>query len=270
MHYRILPYKMGSRSSKAMRDALSILQVHPDPSRSKYRAARSWFSRRAGRTLRRRPTTVINWGSSTVPEHLSENVHWINHPDNVSLSSNKLFTLSKLTEAGVPCPEFTTDREVAQSWCDAGEVVIVRKLLSAHSGRGIVVCEGGEHVPSAPLYTKYIKKSHEYRYHALPDGSHFITQKRRSRSVADEDVDWRIRNHQNGFIFAAELSHRPNDIEELCERAKEVLGLDFCAFDVLYNEHQDKSYIIESNCAIGLAGRTVELYVNSIKNKLNL
>lgn len=268
---------MGSRSSRALSQALNILQVHPDPARSKYKTEREFYSRRARRMYRRSPTTIINWGNSVTPPHLEGNSIWINKPECVSLSSDKLRTLQELTEAGVPCPEFTTDYSVMREWLSDGNVLMARHLLRAHSGRGLTILDPQamssddiDSIPSCPLWTKYIKKTHEYRVHVLPDRSLHIVQKRRNMSVPDDQIDWRIRNHGNGFIFAAELAHKPDDIEELAYRVAEVLGLDFCALDIVYNSHLDKSFLIESNTACGIEGRTLDLYTNSFKRKLNL
>lgn len=280
-HLRILPYKMGSESARNISRELGILQVHPDPQRSKYNPNKQWFSRRAGRVLRRRESTIINWGCSVIPEHLRENVRWINHPDNVARSVCKLRTLQTLTDHGVPCPEYTLDPGKVDSWLrDEQATVFARTLLNAHSGRGIIVLdpdgtyapgnqnEHGMGIPYAPLYTKYIKSSHEYRGHMLPNGKVHLVQKRRSNAVPDDRVDWRIRNHGNGFIFAAEMSFKPEDIEDLMYQAKDALGLDFFSADIVYNEHQNKSYIIEVNTASGAVGRTLDIYVQAFKERL--
>jgi len=268
MHKRILPYKMGSRSAKNLREALDILQVHPDPARSRYKAEYSFYSRRAGRTLHRRPTKVINWGSSVVPEHLASNVHWLNHPAKVALACDKLSCLQVLSEQDIPCPEWTTSQQTVQEWLDQGHVVFARTLTRAHSARGLVELEGDATIISAPLYTKYIKKQFEYRVHCLPNGSLHVVQKRRRRDTPDDQVNWRVRNHGNGFIFAAELEFKPSDIETLAQRTKQALGLDFCALDIVYNSHTETSYVIEANSACALEGRTLDIYAEAFREVL--
>jgi len=40
-----------------------------------------------------------------------------------------------------------------------------------------------------------------------------------------------------------------------------ALGLDFGAVDIVYNENDNKAYVLEINTAPGLSGTTLEKYV---------
>ena len=259
MRKRLLPYKMGSQSAKSLARELNILRVQRDPALSKYRC--------------RRPSLIINWGSSTVPSHLSSNCTWVNHPSAVAIASNKKLALDHLTLSNVPCPEHTDDSALVREWLEQGHTVFARTLLSSHSGRGIKIIDPTEDytsLPYAPLYTKYIKKHKEYRVHVLPDNSIHVVEKRRRLDVLEEDIDWRVRNHGNGWIFAQGLSYKPDDIENLARTAVASVGLDFGALDIVYNSHQNKSYVIEINTSPALVGRTLEIYKEAFKRRLGV
>lgn len=249
---RVLPYKPGSASAKLLSEHLAAPRVKTDGT-SKFRS---------------RPTdAVVNWGSSQLPTNLSEAMV-LNSPSAVALSSNKLSALTTLRDAGISCLTFTTDTAQVRSWLQEGHVVFARTLLNSHSGRGIVQIEGADAtIPSAPLYTLYKKKKHEYRAHVLPDGSVVVRQKR--RKVDAENVDWRVRNLAGGFVFTHEISFMPPDLQELARVAVRTLGLDFGALDILYNEQDKRCYVIECNSAPGLGGSTIQMYVDAIRRRLD-
>jgi len=46
--------------------------------------------------------------------------------------------------------------------------------------------------------------------------------------------------------------------------AVDALCLDFGAVDIIYNEHEDKYYVLEVNSAPGLEGTTLEKYVEAL------
>ena len=60
----------------------------------------------------------------------------------------------------------------------------------------------------------------------------------------------------------------PDDIEQLARDGISALGLDFGALDVVYNERDNKCYLIEANTAPGLEGSTLDLYANAFRSVL--
>jgi glutathione synthase/RimK-type ligase-like ATP-grasp enzyme len=50
--------------------------------------------------------------------------------------------------------------------------------------------------------------------------------------------------------------------------AVSALGLDFGAVDIIWNEREDKCYVLEVNTAPGLQGSTLENYANAIMEVL--
>lgn len=225
---------------------------------------------------------IINWGSGSYPENLpnlGRNMRWLNKPEQVAIATNKLFTFECLKQAGVSIPEFTTERGEAQQWVSDGHIVVVRTLLNASEGRGIILWNRelplAENV-RAPLYVKYIKKKHEYRIHVVRYTSErggvepiCIQQKLRKRGF--EDRDNQIRNHDNGWVFAVNDIIAPHEKVIIQARnALEALGLEFGAVDVIWNERQQRAYVLEVNTAPGLepGGTALKAYVEYFRNFL--
>jgi glutathione synthase/RimK-type ligase-like ATP-grasp enzyme len=129
-----------------------------------------------------------------------------------------------------------------------------------------VIANNRDELVPAPLYTKYIKKNAEYRVHCgLIDGHYHtiaVQQKRRSRDVPDDEVNWQVRNHHNGFIFARDNVTLPVQALNASFEAFRASGLDFGAVDVIYNERQERAYVLEINTAPGLEGQTLTDYTN--------
>lgn len=246
----ITPYKRGSRSAKLLRAGLTqelgrnVLFIDPD------------------RVVFCKPSRiVINWGSSAVDDSVRCRV--LNIPEAVGRASNKLATLGRFQWQDVPHPEYTQSIETAKNWIENGDKVVCRTLLTAHSGRGIVVAKQQEDLIDAPLYTKYIRKKKEFRVHVFNDQVIDIQEKRRSSAVDDHHPY--IRNHSNGYVFCRGDIVEPDDLRGLATSAVRSLGLDFGAVDIVWNEAQNKCFALEVNTACGLEGSTVDKYVQAIK-----
>lgn len=236
------PYKIGSRSCLALRDALR---------------ARGVRCSRTGRKYRQRVGDVfVNWGASTQAGLQFR----LNPPDMSAAATDKLALLRKL--AGVRTPEWTDDKQVALQWVQEGATVFARTLLRASSGRGIVVCTTPDELVDAPLYTKYVKKMSEFRVHVFSNEVIHVQEKRRRADA--EEVDNQIRNHDNGWVFCVQNVEPPADVITQALAAVAASGLDFGAVDVIYNQHYDQAYVLEINTAPGLEGTTVEKYADAI------
>lgn len=247
----IFPYKAGSKSAKALAQALGIKQIKRERSRFKG----------AARKL------VINWGCSQLPAEVLK-CTVLNAPEAVSKAANKLSFFKAMAEAGVSVPRFTEGLAEAREMLAAGKTVVARTILTGHSGAGIVLLEGEAEVVKAPLYVEYVPKKQEYRVHVFRGEVVDVQRKARDKDVPDEDVNWKIRNHANGFIFARgedALGEVPEDVLNQAKQAVEVCGLDFGAADVIFNDKQQKAYVLEVNTACGLAGTTLDGYVKRFK-----
>lgn len=169
-------------------------------------------------------------------------------------------------------PEYTTAAGVASLWLVQGHTVVERHILNGNSGAGIKLIEPGVDDVSAvcPLYVKYVPKKQEYRVHVCAGVAVDIQRKARRKDIADEDVNWKVRNHDNGFIFARnEDGFVPDDVVIQAVNAVNILGLDFGAVDVIFNEKSQQAYVLEVNTAPGLSGTTLEGYVARFKDYLD-
>lgn len=204
-------------------------------------------------------TLVVNWGSSEAID-MQGNGIILNKPECISKASNKLRAFQML-QGKVPVPEWTTDRSEALSWLP--ETIVCRTKLQAHSGVGIVLASAEDDVVNAPLYTKYFKKRSEYRVHVFRNEVIFVQRKARRLDTPDADVNWQIRNHSNGFIYANQNIVVSEAIQSACVETCSVLGLDFGAVDVI-EKHNGSFVILEVNTAPGLTETTAGKYAEAI------
>lgn len=247
----IYPYNQHSASAKA----LGFRRIKRENSR--YRP--------------RHTDVIINWGSTSVPDSVYRAGDVLNEPALVAQARDKALCFEALDHC-VNIVPFTTNRHEAKQWLEAGERVFARTTLTGHSGAGIIDLYGRDvEPPEAPLYTKYIKKRYEFRVHVCDwfpfriDGI-LVTQKVARPGV--EPANWRVRNHSNGFIF-----QEPNVPDAVLSAvtteayaAIEELKLHFGAVDIIWNDHQQRAYVLEVNTAPGLTGRTVDFYRNAFES----
>lgn len=246
----IYPYNPDSKSTKELSKALGVKRI-----------------KHTGKALK--VESFINWGASKIDREIEAAII-INTPQAVAVASDKLLSFRKFKEAGVCIPEFTESQEEASKWLAEGFVVVARTKLRAHSGEGIVIHDPdtAEGVTAAKLYTKYIPKSEEYRVHMYKNGAAFFVQRKaRNKDIPDEKVNWKVRNHGNGFIYANQdiKMQGQRDAYKECHKAIVALGLDFGAVDIVYNLKKGKYYVLEVNTAPGLSGSTLDSYVNLFK-----
>jgi glutathione synthase/RimK-type ligase-like ATP-grasp enzyme len=178
--------------------------------------------------------------------------------------ANKLEFFDHMHDSG-RCVPWTDEKEAAEEWRREGHVVVARKVLTGHSGNGIIICgdEDETELPQAPLYTKYIKKDSEYRLHFV--GGECIDVQRKIRDPEKEPTDWKVRSHVNGFIFARDGVVVPDDVNDQAKLIFDASGLDFGAVDVIYNRKQASAYCLEINTGPGLEGQTIQKYAEAFR-----
>jgi D-alanine-D-alanine ligase-like ATP-grasp enzyme len=253
-----LPYSMVSGSVKELQNVLGGLKIKPN-----------------GNYSFRPNHLVVNWGHGTGPYWavgLNRNPRLLNHWAGVGVAINKLKAFSVFKEAGVPIPEFTNSKAVAQEWIEAGKVVICRTLLSSMEGKGIVVATKVSELVSAPLYTKLFQKDKEYRIHVFKgEVIDFVQKKLKSGEAEKPGRNKYIRNTANGWIFAREGVQVSDRAREAAKAAITALGLDFGAVDLAVNK-SGKVVVFEVNTAPGIEGTTITKYTEAItkyRNSLN-
>lgn len=250
----LLPYKLGSRSAKLLARSLTTLLGGLKVRRVRHE----------GRYRPRRRSLVVNYGSSHRPAW-PDLGRWLNRPEACAKAGNKLNAFRVFKEAGLAIPEFTTDRAEAERWIADGRTVVCRTLLNSHSGRGIVLADAQHPIVQAPLYVKYKKKRKEFRVHVFQGRVIDVAEKRRRRrEIRPPNFDGYIRNLANGWVFCRDGIERPADMAQLATAACAATGLDFGAVDIIWNEKENKCYLLEVNTAPGLQGSTLNNYANAI------
>lgn len=261
----IHPYKRGSKSVIALRDYLESVGHHTV-------------------ILHRRPmrprARVVSWGARDIDYDLS-GLRVLNHPRWTAVFCNKLKFFSQAGPPyvdGLMVPTWTNTKETAQLMLDGGATIVERHKLSGMSGEGIRIVEPGQELQRAPLYVKYEKKTDEFRVHIFKskEGTFYVGHVQKKVAAPDrveqgEIRDWRVRNHDNGFIFQQHGFDCPTLISDT------ALGLvrtsfpeiDFVALDVIYHDGRAKkaadrteprAFILEGNTAPGMEGTTVQKY----------
>lgn len=251
----IYPYNMGSKSAKLVAEALRVPLI---------KRVRSNF---VGSNRKK----VINWGCQEVSREVSKCVV-LNEPRLVADVANKLRFFQKMTNIrGLNIPKWTTNRQEALEIVRRGSNLVVRALLSSSGGRGTSVVNGRPdanlgHIPHAPLYTQYIKKDAEFRIHVV--GGRVIDATRKVAAAGREPTNWQIRSHDNGFIFQRQGTDTHRGYPKSCEQALIAMrasGLYFGGVDVIYNQREDKAYVLEINSAPGIEGTTVAKYAEAFR-----
>lgn len=278
---RIDPYKPASRGAKSLSRYSGILRA----------TARQI-------QLHGSFTHIINWGNS---ERRFEHANYTNIPEAVAVASDKLRSCRELRTGGIATAAFTTDCERAIGWLADDIPVLARQYLRASGGRGITYYEPGQYrrsdngsetasttdsaeragngrgaaragvagrrIVEAPLYTKYIKKANEYRIHVFDGVVIDIQQKRKRQEIPNEEINYQIRNHTNGWVYCHDNVQCPSIAVDNAIRAVAVLGLDFGAVDVGYNDNNEAACVYEVNTAPGLEGTTLEKYREALERR---
>jgi glutathione synthase/RimK-type ligase-like ATP-grasp enzyme len=266
MSLAIWPYNQGSESAKSLSRALGAVRLKTDGT-SKFRGSNKKM--------------VINWGASSMSDEAMK-ARVLNKPEAVALCVDKLrfFQHIKLWNENnddyVSIPSFTTDMNEALRWVKGKHEVVCRTKLNGHSGEGIILygpndLKKGLDFPEAPLYTVYIPKKSEYRVHVIGSQVRDVVRKARRQDVPDDQVNWKIRNHANGFVFSRgeALGEVPGSVKRHAVDAIKACGLDFGAVDIIYNEAQAQAYVLEINTAPGMEGATVDIYANTLHTIYN-
>lgn len=242
----LLPYKIGSNGCKELQQALLSLD---------YKCNRVRVDSRT--FVPKRNTLYIYYGGT-------HKVPWptpIVLNEERQLATNKIATLKTLKDAGITTVPWTTDpTTITKDWA----TIVARATLSGHSGEGITIHEFGTTLPNVPLYTKYIKKTHECRIHVF-NGTVIDAQiKRKVRDV--EEANTFIRNIHTGWVYCREDYNPTDECKQVAISAVTALRLNFGAVDIIYNQHYNTYYILEVNTAPGLTGTTLQNYIKEIIN----
>ena len=245
-----------SRSLQNLRDVITLRTIRTEGSRFKGGPRKN----------------VVNWGCSTPSEQV-EISNCLNKPSVLEPVNSKLKFFRKIDgQEGGHVPFYTINKDEAEGWLRDKKAVVIRELLQGSGGDGIVIInnlkdwEEYNH-KKAKLYVIYVPKKYEFRLHVFNGVVIDVQQKKLRHGVSDPN--WKIRNVENGFIYAREnltLDSLPEGMVEKVLRVHELSGIDFGAYDVIYNLHHKQSLVLEVNTAPGLQGTTLTNYGQAFKD----
>ena len=182
---------------------------------------------------------------------------------------NKIEQFERFVQSNISCPKHSRNEDGIREF--SGKTVFARTIINGTNGRGIVEFNHDDaEYPKAPLYTEYIPKKAEYRVHVFNGEVIDIQQKKKSRSFNNELRDTRIRNSANGYVYCRDGINPPDGIADLAINAVKACNYQYGAVDIIYNEKQDKCFVLEVNSRPGLMGTTLDKYVNAIIKTFNL
>lgn len=262
---RLYSWNFGSEGAKQLSLALGVKRIKEEGSLFKGR----------------KDKTVINWGRSSFENTEALKCQVLNDPVKVARASNKLSFYQFLDGKFNPdlLVPWTTDVNVAISWLTKpGISVFARTKVNASGGDGIVEMtkDDPDSFVKAPLYTRYIPKSDEYRIHVM-NGEAFLVQRKGLRKIDDEGkpidpntVNWKVRNLANGFVYTRSDIKAPQAVLDAAVALAPHLELDFYAADVIWSDKTGRAYVLEVNTAPGLSGSTVGDYATAFKKHYKL
>lgn len=182
---------------------------------------------------------------------------------------NKVEQFTRFTHDGVSCPKHATNPAAAREL--GVKTLFARTLINSTNGRGIIEFESSEpNFPHAPLYTEYIPKKAEYRFHVFAGQVIDIQQKKKKAGVNEDDRNTRVRNLHNGYVYCRDGIVAPDGAADLAVRAVAACGYQYGAVDMVFNEKRNQCYVLEVNSRPGLMGTTVEKYADALINTYQL
>lgn len=258
---KMLPYNQGSESARDLAKLLGCLRVKPDGN----------YAPQIGHHL-------LNWGYSGTPEWMqraqARGVRVLNAPARVNVAGNKLSTFNVLQANGITIPEFTTDMNQARRWVDQGNTVLERHELRGNSGAGIRIVNLDDdrmpsHITQAPLYTKFINKTNEFRVHVFRGQViDYVEKKRLPQDRRPVNFNKYVSSTHQGWVFQRTNVLELANVKQVAIDATRALGLDFAAVDVVYSD--GIAYVLECNTAPGLGGVTLMKYANAVRGYMGL
>lgn len=169
------------------------------------------------------------------------------------------------TENKIPCPEYTTDIEVARNWIRGGSTVVCRNRIRGQAGNGIVLADNLDDLVESKVYTKYIPKKREFRVNIFKDKILNIREKVGKAGNSNT----KIRTPANGYSTVQLREAAPTGIRELALAAAKVSQSDFKGVDICYNQLRNYLFVLEVNSGPAIEGASVRDYANAIREELN-
>lgn len=178
----------------------------------------------------------------------------------------KLTQYRYFTANSIPCPVWTQNAHLAKDWHSSGNVVYARKERITARGQGITLIYPINKWPGEDflVYTKYIPNDREFRVNIFEDKFVNIREKLLLENYATRSL---VRSSDNGYTTTHHLPI-PDTLKEriklLALAAAEISSSSFKGVDIIYNEDEDKLYVLEVNSAPAIQGSSVGEYVSTM------
>lgn len=244
MKYFVFPYKTGSESAKALADELNGKRVL-----------------REGSTYSHKPNhLLINWGASDCPYRQALN-------KDITPVIEKLAFFRALAGLGLT-PKFATTKDAAVAGLSFP--IFCRTRTAGHDGAGVVIADTPSQLVTAPLYVEGINKTSEYRIHLgrFHDGQVVVlgVQKKNKTGTQPQGLDPRVWTGDSVTLVWTVNGTTVVAPPRALEVAKAVFNkfpkLAFGALDVIYDQPNQKAYVIEINTAPMATPKTTKMYAD--------
>lgn len=253
----IYPYKIKSKGATRVQEHIvedngDCLRVYPD---------RDYAPKKTD--------LIIGWGAGNPPLWMGAadrvGARYLNRPEAVCRSVNKIDSFDRMFAAGVRTPMFTTDVRVAKWWQRHKYTIFARQEIEGKDGEGVVVIPPDKGLVDARLYTVGMFGTDEFRVHVF-NGKPIYFQKK----VPVKDIkDPFIRTTSNGWGFThLEQKNVPFMVIDESIKAIAAVGLDFGATDVIYSADSVDCNVLEVNTAPELGPMGSKAYADAIRELL--
>lgn len=221
-----------------------------------------------------RPDVLIRWGS----RRPMDAARVLNPSTAIRLASDKIFTLVRLEEEGIPhVPFFMTFADAVEY---APDGIILGRTRNGMQGRGISVYDPsriyGNRYPWCPpirgrehdFYSIYVQPTREVRVHVV--GEEVIRVQGKFKDFPEEaDVNPFVRNYKTGYRFRAPRRELRSSRKQWAVRAVKALQLDFGAVDMLLFGEDEECKILEVNSGPACSPLTASCYATALRQLIN-
>jgi len=248
-HLSIYPWAMDSEPAERLRNAVS--------KRLGYKVMKL-YGHKGNYDVVSRGEAVVNWGRSDRPDWYKEGLHWLNHPDVIINSVDKLRSFECFKEAGVHHVPFSTEMEWARSWARKGAWIACRQDTKSYDGKGLVLAKTLNQIVDAPLYTRFIDGIAEFRAYVFRGKCIDLLKKFSEKGGANPH----IRTDANGWNYTYNFHAAPEGYEKPAIKAIKSCGLDFGGVDLLWDG--EEWWVLEVNTAPDINYNAVELFADGV------
>jgi hypothetical protein len=216
-----------------------------------------------GRECEDRYDHLIRWGSRSRVSYAPREGP-LNSRSAIRDNTDKLGALRAMDNAGIPVPQWTTDRDEISETFGYPALGRAEEHTRGEDINLILQWRDAYLTSGNDFFVNYIPTDLEYRAHVV-NGEVIHWHEKRLRSEASNHPF--IRNAETGWVFVSPREETPSD--QLAIDAVGCLGLDFGAVDILRSEGGEE-YVLEVNTAPSLDEANLRRYGDAFADACNL